>query len=123
MPDRIVHCRMHKKDLPGLSRPPYKNELGQKIYAEVSQDAWGQWLKDSVKLINTYRVDLAAPEGQKFMLDQCAIYFKFQEGEVAGTAWTPPAETDAHAGHGHEGHDHAGHDHAGHGHDHSHDKE
>ncbi len=52
------------------------------------------------------------------MLDQCAIYFKFQEGEVAGTAWTPPAEKDAH---GHEGgHNHAGH---AHGHDHSHDKE
>jgi Fe-S cluster biosynthesis and repair protein YggX len=114
MTDRIVHCRMHKKDLPGLSRPPYKNELGQKIFAEVSQDAWGQWLKDSVKLINTYRVDLAAPEGQKFMLDQCAIYFGFQEGEVAGTAWTPPAES--------KGHDHEhGHDH-GHDHDHAHDK-
>jgi len=93
MTERIVHCRMYKKDLPGLSRPPYKNELGQKIFAEVSKDAWDQWLKDSVKLINTYRVDLAAPEGQKFMLDQCAIYFKFQEGDVAGTAWTPPADS------------------------------
>jgi Fe-S cluster biosynthesis and repair protein YggX len=112
MTERIVHCRMYKKDLPGLSRPPYKNELGQQIFAEVSRAAWDQWLKDSVKLINTYRVDLAAPEGQKFMLEQCGIYFKFKEGELAGTAWTPPAES------GHEGHDHAGHDHAGHDHGH-----
>lgn len=97
MTERIVHCRMYKKDLPGLARPPYKNELGQKIFAEVSKDAWDQWLKDSVKLINTYRVDLAAPEGQKFMLEQCAIYFRFQEGELAGTAWTPPAESHSHS--------------------------
>ncbi len=86
---RIVHCRLLKKDLPGLDRPPYKNELGQKLYEEVSKEAWQQWLKDSVKYINTYRVDLAAPEGQKFMLKQCAIYFGYEEGDLAQTAWVP----------------------------------
>jgi len=28
MPERIVHCRLLKKDLPGLERPPFKGELG-----------------------------------------------------------------------------------------------
>src|ERR1700733_15340175 len=63
MADRIVHCRLLKKDLPGLDRQPYKNDLGRRIYEEVSKEAWQQWLKDSVKYINTYRVDLASPEG------------------------------------------------------------
>jgi Fe-S cluster biosynthesis and repair protein YggX len=89
MTERIVHCRLLKKDLPGLDRPPYKNELGQRLFAEVSKEAWQQWLKDSVKFINTYRVDLASPEGQKFMLKQCAIYFGYEEGEMAQTAFTP----------------------------------
>jgi Fe-S cluster biosynthesis and repair protein YggX len=89
MTERIVHCRKLNKDLPGLARPPYKNELGQKLFDEVSREAWDMWLKDSVKFINTYRVDLAAPEGQKVMLEQCAIYFGYQKGEQAGTAWTP----------------------------------
>jgi Fe-S cluster biosynthesis and repair protein YggX len=92
MAERIVHCRMLKKDLPGLDRPPYKNELGQKIYAEISKTAWQQWLADSVKYINTYRVDLVSPEGQKFMIKQCAIYFGFEEGEMAMTAFVPPGE-------------------------------
>jgi len=48
------------------------------------------WLQDSVKYINTYRVDLASPEGQKFMFKQAAVYFGFEEGELAATAWTPP---------------------------------
>jgi Fe-S cluster biosynthesis and repair protein YggX len=86
---RIVHCRKLGKDLPGLARPPYKNELGKRIYEEISKEAWDQWLKDSVKYINTYRVDLASPEGQKFMLKQCAVYFGFEEGELAPTAFTP----------------------------------
>jgi Fe-S cluster biosynthesis and repair protein YggX len=87
--ERIVHCRLLKKDLPGLKRAPYRNELGKQIFEEVSQEGWQQWLKDSVKFINTYRVDLAAPEGQKFMLKQCAIYFGFEQGDLADTAFVP----------------------------------
>ncbi len=86
---RIVHCKKLGKDLPGLDRPPYKNDLGKRIFEEISKEAWDMWLKDSVKYINTYRIDLAAPEGQKFMFDQCAIYFGFKEGDLAQTAFTP----------------------------------
>ena len=64
---RTVHCKKLDKDLPGLDRPPYKNELGQRIFNEISKEAWDMWLKDSVKYINTYRIDLASTEGQKFM--------------------------------------------------------
>ena len=89
---RIVHCKKLGKDLPGLDRPPYKNELGKRIFEEISKEAWDMWLKDSVKYINTYRIDLAAPEGQKFMLKQCAIYFGYEEGDLAQTAWTPSSD-------------------------------
>jgi Fe-S cluster biosynthesis and repair protein YggX len=90
--DRIVRCRKLGKDLPGLTRVPYRNELGQKIFDEVSKEAWDGWLRDSVKYINTYRVDFATIEGQKFMLKQCAIYFGYEEGELLSTAWTPPKD-------------------------------
>jgi Fe-S cluster biosynthesis and repair protein YggX len=80
---------MLKKELPGLDRPPFRNELGQRIYNEVSKEAWQDWLKASVKFINTYRVDLASSEGQKFMAKQCAVYLGFEEGDLAQTAWTP----------------------------------
>lgn len=89
MTDRIVHCKKLGKDLPGLTRVPYKNELGQRIFNEVSKEAWDGWLKDSVKFINTYRVDLTSTEGQKFMFKQCAVYFGYEEGELAQTAWRP----------------------------------
>jgi len=82
---------MLKKELPGLDRAPFRNELGQRIYNEVSKEAWQGWLTASVKYINTYRIDLASPEGQKFMAKQCAIFFGFEEGDLATTAWTPKA--------------------------------
>lgn len=87
---RMVQCKKLNEKLPGLKRAPYRNEFGQKLFEEISQQAWDQWLKDSVKYINTYRVDLASAAGQRFMMDQCAIYFGYKEGELAETAWVDP---------------------------------
>jgi Fe-S cluster biosynthesis and repair protein YggX len=86
---RLVKCRKLGKELPGLAKPPYRNELGKRIYEEVSREAWDMWIKDSVKYINTYRVDLTSPEGQKFMFDQCELYFGFKQGNLADTAFVP----------------------------------
>jgi len=88
--ERMVKCRMLGKELPGLKRPPYRNELGRRLYEEVSDEAWRSWLQESVRIINTYRVDLGTPEGQKFMLEQTARYFGYEEGDLVPTAWTPP---------------------------------
>ncbi|WP_052376128.1 oxidative damage protection protein [Chondromyces apiculatus] len=87
---RMVQCRKLGKLLPGLSRPPFKNELGKRIYEEISKEAWDEWLKESVRYINTYRWDLASAEGQQKMMEQIAIHFGFEEGEKIETAWTPP---------------------------------
>ena len=92
MSERMVKCRKLGKELPGLAKAPYRNALGQKIFEEVSKQAWDAWLQESVRLINTYRVDLASPQGQKFMMDQTAVYFGFEEGELAATAWVPPKQ-------------------------------
>lgn len=92
MTDRIVACKKLGKDLPGLPKPPFKNELGKWLYENVSAEAWQMWRTDSVKYINTYRVDLASPEGTKFMYKQCAVYFGYEEGELAPTAFVPAGE-------------------------------
>ena len=91
---RMVMCKKLGKELPGLERPPYKNELGKRIFEEISKEAWEMWKRDSVKYINTYRVDLTSAEGQKFMFDQCAIYFGFQDGQLAQTAFVPEEKKD-----------------------------
>lgn len=91
-PNRIIHCVKLDKDLPGLLKPPFPNELGQRIFASVSKDAWDEWLKESVRYINTYRVDLSSKQGQEFMVKQMKVYFGFEEGELAATAWSPPKE-------------------------------
>ncbi len=91
-PTRLVHCIKLHKELPGLAKPPFPNELGQLVYEKVSKEAWDLWLQESVRYINTYRVDLSSREGTEFMLQQLKIWLGLQEGELAATAWTPPQE-------------------------------
>ena len=93
---RMVKCRKLGRELPGLSRPPYKNELGKRIYEEVSKEAWDEWIKHSVRYVNTYfgpgRLDMASKEGQDFLFKQAAVFFGFEEGDLAQTAYTPSGD-------------------------------
>ena len=91
-PTRLVHCIKLHKELPGLAKPPFPNELGKFVYEKVSKEAWDLWLQESVRYINTYRVDLSSREGTEFMLKQLKIWLGLEEGELAATAWTPPEE-------------------------------
>jgi len=91
-PNRLVHCIKLDRELPGLSKPPFSNEIGQFVFEKVSKEGWDQWLQESVRYINTYRVDLSSREGTEFMLKQLRIWLGLDEGELAATAWTPPSE-------------------------------
>lgn len=90
--NRLIHCIKLDRELPALARPPFPNELGQLIYEKVSKEAWDLWLQESVRYINTYRVDLSSREGAEFMMKQLRIWLGIDEGELAATAWTPPEE-------------------------------
>lgn len=86
---RIVHCKKLGKDLPGLPFKPFPTELGQLIYDQVSRDAWQMWLKESPRYINTYRLDLQSKDGRDFLEKQMKIFFGFEEGDLAETAFVP----------------------------------
>ena len=91
-PNRLVHCIKLDRELPGLAKPPFPNEMGQLVFEKVSKEAWDLWLQESVSYINTYRVDLSSREGAEFMLKKLRIWMGLEEGDLAATAWTPPPE-------------------------------
>ena len=87
---RMVNCIKLGRELPGLPFKPLPTELGQKIFENVSMQAWQMWLTESPRYINTYRIDLQSEEGKAFLEKQMKIFFGFEEGENVETAWTPP---------------------------------
>ena len=54
---RMVHCVKFGRDMPGLDRPPWKGELGKRVFESVSKDAWKLWIEHSKMVMNEYRLN------------------------------------------------------------------
>ena len=68
---------------------PFNNDLGQRIYDNVSQEAWKQWIEASKMIVNEYRLDLTSPQGQKLLMEQAEKFF-FGEGAERPPDYVPP---------------------------------
>lgn len=86
---RMVFCQKLKQELPGLDRPPYPGELGQKIFENISREAWQAWLKQQTMLINEYRLALIDPKAQSFLKEEMQK-FLFGEGSQTPEGYVPP---------------------------------
>ena len=72
---RIVHCIKLNKDLPGLKKAPLPGELGQKIFDNVSQQAFKMFLDYCRMIKNEYHLDLSSPNTDKIFEEQIKEYF------------------------------------------------
>jgi Fe-S cluster biosynthesis and repair protein YggX len=72
---RTVHCVLLQREAPGLERVPYPGELGQRIYANVSKEAWAKWLAHQTMLINEYRLTPVEPKARKFLEGEMEKFF------------------------------------------------
>ena len=89
---RKVFCVKFQKEMPGLKETPFEGHpLGQKIYENVSQEAWKMWLEHMKMLMNEYRLNLGTPEAQEFLIKQMDEYF-FGEGAALPPDYVPPRE-------------------------------
>ena len=89
MAERMVKCVKFGRELPGLEEPPWSGELGQRIYDNVSQEAWNLWVDHLRMLINEYRIRPATKEAQEFIAQQMEQYF-FGEGAPLPPDYVPP---------------------------------
>lgn len=85
---RKVHCIKLDKELDGLDFPPYPGDLGKRIYADVSKEAWAVWLKQQTMLVNENRLNLADPVARKYLTEQTEKYF-FGEGADTAEGYVP----------------------------------
>ena len=72
---RQVDCVILKQRAEGLDRPPYPGELGQRIFEQVSKDAWQQWLAHQTMLINELRLTPINPDHRKRLEREMESFF------------------------------------------------
>ncbi len=86
---RTVFCVKFQKQMPGLKEVPFEGHpLGQKIFENVSQEAWKMWVEHMKMLMNEYRLNLGTPEAQQFLIEQMDAYF-FGEGAALPPDFVP----------------------------------
>ena len=90
---RTVHCCKLKSELPGLEYAPLPGALGERVYQEVSAQAWQEWTAHQTMLINEYRLSMLDKEARAF-LGQEMVKFLFGEGATKPQGYVPPSEDD-----------------------------
>lgn len=85
---RTVRCAKLGRELPGLEYAPLNGELGQRIYEQISQEAWKQWIAHSIMVINEFRLNPSEPQAQEILTKQ-AEDFLFGEGAAPPEGYVP----------------------------------
>lgn len=71
---RLVFCTKLRKEAEGLASLPFPGPLGQRIYAEISKEAWALWLKQQTLLINEQRLSLTDLEARRFLMRELEAF-------------------------------------------------
>ncbi len=71
---RTVFCKKLKKEAKGLDFPPYPGAAGQRIFENISEEAWQMWLSQQTMLVNEYRLSLADQRARAYLMTQMEKY-------------------------------------------------
>ena len=85
---RTVHCVKFQKELPGLDDVPWPGELGQRIYDQVSKEAWKLWEERMKMILNEYRLMPWQKEAQDLVAKHMEDFF-FGEGAALPPGYVP----------------------------------
>ncbi|MBI4567146.1 MAG: oxidative damage protection protein [Planctomycetes bacterium] len=94
----MVNCVKFGREMEGLSEVPWNNDLGRRIFNEVSIEAWKMWQSQETMIINEYHLQLWKPDDRKKLYAMC-------ESFLFGGGLQPPPEyvaPDAALAHGEE---------------------
>jgi len=86
---RKVHCQFLGEELEGLPFQTWPGELGKRIYENISQQAWQQWLAHQTMLINENRLSPLNPEHRAFLEGEMTK-FLFTGGATKPAGYVAP---------------------------------
>ncbi len=102
MAERMVQCVKLQKQAPGIDPDDLQGnvaldmiesvggpELRQRVYDNVSMEAWELWKGFLTMLLNEYRLNLMDPQTDTFIRQQMDEFF-FGEGAALPPGYMPP---------------------------------
>ena len=70
MTQETMTCRRCGDDAIPLGKAPFRNELGERILAEICSACWQEWLQHQTLLINHYGLDPRDQKSRTFLYEQ-----------------------------------------------------
>ncbi len=86
---RKVFCVKFQREMPGLDEPPWPGELGQRIYENVSAEAWRMWEDRMRMILNEYHLMPWQKEAQEMMAQLMEEFF-FGAESAPPPGYEPP---------------------------------
>lgn len=86
---RMVQCIKLGRQAEGLDFPPYPGELGKRLWAQVSKQAWADWIRHQTMLVNENRLNLADAGARQYLARQMEAHF-FGSGADTAAGYVPP---------------------------------
>ncbi|MBU2919078.1 MAG: Fe-S cluster biosynthesis and repair protein YggX [Psychrosphaera sp.] len=85
---RTVFCEYLKQDADGLDFQLYPGEVGTRIFNGISKQAWAEWQKKQVMLINEHKLSMLKVEDRQ-LLEDAMIGFLFEGKDVTVEGYVP----------------------------------
>lgn len=102
MTQRVVYCAKLQKEAPGIDEGDLQgsialemiesmggSELRQRIYENISMEAWELWKGFLTMILNEYRLNVMDPQADEFIRQQMEEFF-FGEGAALPPGYVPP---------------------------------
>jgi len=70
-----VMCVRCGNEAPQMAAPPFRNDLGSRLFESVCQSCWKIWLKEQTAIINHYSLNVLDPKAKQFLTDQTETFF------------------------------------------------
>ena len=70
MPERTVECRRCGETKAGITKAPFRTELGERIIGSICGVCWQEWLQHQTLLINHYGLDPRDRKARDFLYSQ-----------------------------------------------------
>ncbi len=86
---RTVFCEKLQREAEGLDFAPWPGELGRRLYAHISKEAWQSWLAHQTMLINENRLSPLDPKARSFLQAELEK-FLFSGGAEKPAGYVPP---------------------------------
>ena len=81
-------CAKFQKELAGLDAPPWPGDLGQRVYDNISAQAWKLWEERMKMILNEYRLMPWQKEAQELVAKHMEDFF-FGEGAALPPGYVP----------------------------------